>query len=251
MANPQVENGYTKISNEILDRLCGIRISGEARQVLDVIIRKTYGFNKKQDRISLSQFCLSTGLKRPTVCRAINKLISMELIIKIDNEKGEIYIFQKDFDKWKPLSKKIMTIKTTKTLSKMIMPIIKNDNASLSKMIHTKETTTKDTLTKVTEQGSVGSREVINLFKEINPSYGILFKRKNEHESASRLLEREGFTRIQGAINFLKSMRADKFCPRISTAVQLEEKWASLENYGVSLKKSSEINNNPKWKIWT
>ena len=52
MAMPQVENGYTRIANELLEALAKIRIPGEARQVFDVIMRKTYGF-RKSDPIAL------------------------------------------------------------------------------------------------------------------------------------------------------------------------------------------------------
>jgi len=164
MSNPQCENGYTKIANELLSALCRIRINGEATQILYVIFRKTYGYNKKRDRISLSQFCLLTGLKKPNVCRAIKKLIAMKLIIKIDNTKGEIYLIQKDFDQWKPLSKKI-------TLSKKIMGVIKKDNASLSKKIHTKDNTTKDNITKeiISKEITYGNpqiNECISFLKE-------------------------------------------------------------------------------------
>ena len=38
MANPQTENGYTKIANEIMEALAHIRIPGEAMQVLLVIL---------------------------------------------------------------------------------------------------------------------------------------------------------------------------------------------------------------------
>lgn len=48
MANPQCENGFTKIANELMEALAKIRIPGEARQVLDVIFRQTYGWNKKR-----------------------------------------------------------------------------------------------------------------------------------------------------------------------------------------------------------
>ena len=56
MASPQLKDGYVAIANEIMDALAHIRIPGEARQVLDVILRKTYGWKKKEDEISLSQF---------------------------------------------------------------------------------------------------------------------------------------------------------------------------------------------------
>lgn len=76
MASPQIENGFLKIANDIWDALARIRISGEEWQILNVVIRKTYGFNKKEDRISLSQFALSTGLKKPNIIRARQKLLS-------------------------------------------------------------------------------------------------------------------------------------------------------------------------------
>lgn len=132
MANPQLENGYLKIANNVMEALARIRTPGEARQIVDVIIRKTYGFNKKEDNISLSQFSLATGLKKPNVIRALQKAIKINLIIKKDNSKATKYRFNKDFDSWKPLSKKII--------------VIKKDNKSLSKKIPTKDISTKDNI---------------------------------------------------------------------------------------------------------
>lgn len=117
MASPQLENGYLKIANELFDALCRIRVSGEARQVLDVIIRKTYGFSKKEDRIALSQICLGTGLKKQTTCKAINKLLSMNMITKKGTDLGNIFKFNKDFDQWKPLPKKVTLPKKVKVVT--------------------------------------------------------------------------------------------------------------------------------------
>ena len=150
MANPQIENGHIDIANEIADKLCSYRLSGEEWQVLWVILRKTYGWHKEEDWIALSQFVSLTGMKKPNIIRTLKELLSKNIIvvikkdnaiIKMDNAKINYYAFNKDYDTWKPLSKVI-------TLSKMIMPVIKIDNASLSKLIPTKETTTKENITK-------------------------------------------------------------------------------------------------------
>ena len=150
MANPQIENGHIDIANEIADKLCSYRLSGEEWQVLWVILRKTYGWHKEEDWIALSQFVSLTGMKKPNIIRTLKELLSKNIIvvikkdnavIKIDNAKINYYAFNKDYDTWKPLSKVI-------TLSKMIMPVIKSDNASLSKLIPTKENTTKENTTK-------------------------------------------------------------------------------------------------------
>lgn len=132
MASPQKENGYTPIANELLEAFARIRIRGETRQVIDIILRKTYGFRKKADKISLSQFVLGTGLKKPTVCKALKNALKMNIITQKDNGNSKEYSIYKDFECWKPLPKKIT--------------ITQKDNASLPKKIHTKETTTKESI---------------------------------------------------------------------------------------------------------
>jgi len=139
-----VKDGYCKIANELMGALGRIRIPGEANQILNVIIRQTYGWNKKKDQISLSQFVEKTGIKKPNVRRAIKTLQGMNLIIVgrialskkimsvIEKDNADIpsYGINKDYETWKPLSKKIT--------------VIEKDNRSLSKKIPTKDTITKD-----------------------------------------------------------------------------------------------------------
>jgi len=144
MANPQKEKGYTAIANEIMDALCRTRIPGEARQVLDTILRKTYGYNKKEDWISLSQFHQATGLKKPSIIRALKKLISMKIIIKKDNGEIVLYRFNKNFDEWKPLTKK-------KTFTKKLTKISEKVNESFTKKLPTKVDNTKVDFTKAIE----------------------------------------------------------------------------------------------------
>lgn len=138
MASPQLEKGFVRLASEIYDALARYRIPGEARQALDFILRKTYGWNKKEDVISLSQFVLATNLKRPIVCRALNKLIHLNLIIKKDTPHGNLYRFNKDFESWTPLTKKITTkimhSKSTGALSKKIMGSHKNDTRGPEKL---------------------------------------------------------------------------------------------------------------------
>jgi len=126
MINPQKENGYTAIANEILEKLCSYRLSGEEMKLLLTVIRKTYGFQKKEDHIAISQFMEMTGMKKSNCQRAITKLKNKGiLVIKKDNQTGNIYLFNKHFDEWEQLSKKITTKKE----------VIKKDNQRDSKLI--------------------------------------------------------------------------------------------------------------------
>ncbi|MFC1558732.1 replication protein, partial [candidate division KSB1 bacterium] len=97
-------NEYTKLPNDLLEALARIRISGEAVQVLLFIIRKTLGWNKREDAISYSQFVLGTGLLKPNIRRALIKLQQMNIvfIINTDNGRTNKYRINKDYETWKP-----------------------------------------------------------------------------------------------------------------------------------------------------
>lgn len=159
MANPQLEDGYLPLANDIWDALCRIRIPGEVRQVIDTVLRKTWGFRKKQDWISLSQFQEATGISKPHIVRALRRAIAMNIVAKKGNpiaqkgnDIGVTYSFNKDYESWKSLPKKV-------TLPKKVMIVAKKGNASLPKKAITvallgttkdilKDNTTKDTSTK-------------------------------------------------------------------------------------------------------
>ncbi len=108
MSTPQLEDGYIRIVNEVWEALTSIRIPGEARQVLDFIIRKTWGWGKKKDKIPLSQFQIATGLSKNKIIRARKKLITMNLITVPQKgyENTLTYSFNKNYLTWKPLPKK-------------------------------------------------------------------------------------------------------------------------------------------------
>ena len=100
MANPQKENGYTAIANEILERLYAIPLSGSEYKIILCILRKTYGWRKKSDRISLSQLVTETKLSRKQVCESINKLVTKRLLFKLKTSQINEYYFNKDYEMW-------------------------------------------------------------------------------------------------------------------------------------------------------
>lgn len=138
---PQTENGFTQIANELIEQFARIRIPGEAMQVFWVMLRKIYGFHKKSDPIALSQIVAATGLSKVAVCKAVKKLIELNLITKKGNKIAAEYAINKHFDTWNPLPKKVM-------LPKKVKDITKKGNLPLPKKDTTKETITKETITK-------------------------------------------------------------------------------------------------------
>ena len=132
MASPQRENGHIDFANEIAEHLAYYRLSGQEYQILWVIWRKTYGWQKKQDAISLSQFFGLTKMKKPSIIKTINKLVSKNIVSKKANAIANLYSFNKDFDTWKALAKRLI--------------VSKKANRSLAKRLHTKDTITKDNI---------------------------------------------------------------------------------------------------------
>ena len=101
MASPQKENGYTPIANEILEELVKIDLLGAELRVLLFIIRKTYGYHKKSDQISFTQFEKGTGISRQTINKTLKNLMAKGLIVKICLPGGNIgYSFIKDHENW-------------------------------------------------------------------------------------------------------------------------------------------------------
>lgn len=97
MASPQKENGFTPIANEIMEQIVNTCLLGSEYQILFWILRKTYGFQKKNDWISLTQFEKATKLSRPTVVKSLKNLVNMNIIIKSNSFD---YHFNKDYEKW-------------------------------------------------------------------------------------------------------------------------------------------------------
>lgn len=96
MASPQTENGFTKISNELLEAMCMVQLSGNEWSIVHTVIRKTYGYNKKDDWIAISQLCESTGLIKQRVNEAKQKLLAKRILI----QKGKKLSLNKNYDTW-------------------------------------------------------------------------------------------------------------------------------------------------------
>lgn len=136
MADTKLKPGFTPIPNDILEALNLIRIRGRAGQVLGVIIRKTFGFRKQEDRIALSIFVEATGLLKPNIVAELNMLDGMNIINRRSTPEGTVYSVNENVGSWKALPKKV-------TLPKMVIDVTQNGNKPLPIMVHTKETKEK------------------------------------------------------------------------------------------------------------
>lgn len=151
--NIQVENGYTRIANELYEEIMKQSLNGYESRVLHAIIRKTYGYGKTEDFIALSQIETMTNISKSHVSRTISNLIRYGIVTKLGNGLG----INKDCSAWKVTklgnSKKAHNLlpKMDKALPKLVKGVTKLGIKSLPKTAPqktkdniTKENTTKD-----------------------------------------------------------------------------------------------------------
>lgn len=77
---PHLEGGYIRIANELFDAVLKELTSYRHIKVVLAILRKTYGYQKKEDDITISQLAELTGIHRNNVGAAIKELEQMRVI---------------------------------------------------------------------------------------------------------------------------------------------------------------------------
>lgn len=93
----ELEDGYAKLSNTLLDAYSGADLTKRQFKVLLAILRKTYGWNKAMDRISDSQLSDITKLPVKRCNEAKLELVRMGLI----KQQGGMFGPNKNIDEWR------------------------------------------------------------------------------------------------------------------------------------------------------
>lgn len=241
----QVETGhFTRIVNPLIEQLIKIPFKGCELAMVIFIIRKTYGYQKAQDAISLTQFEEGTGRSRQTIVTALKnlQLVNVVRLVKKGTSKKQsnIWAINKYYDTWK--------------LVNMARLVKRRHSTSLTEPLqlvypprHTKERQKKYTK----ERGEQSSQEivqVIDMFKEINPAFNTWYSNKTERASVQWLLETYGMEDITKKIAFLSVLNKTPYAPQTVTPYQLKNNIAKIINF-ISQNKASTKNwqNNVIW----
>lgn len=217
MANPQKENGFTPIANEILDELVKLKIPASEKDVCLFVIRKTYGYRKKEDRISLTQFEKGTLLSRVTVVKALKNLISRNIIVK----SGLLFSFNKNYNLW--VVNAGILVKSENIFGKG--GYTKNGKGGYT--YKRKKKMTKE----ISEHSSQDIVSVIEMFSLLNPACKRMYGNKTQRQASEDLVENFGLDRVLLVIEkTLPKTNSIPFFPTITTPVQLRDKWIALES---------------------
>lgn len=163
MASPQKENGFTPIANEIMEALVGAGLNGTELSVVLHVLRKTYGYGKKEDWISYTQFEKATGKARPNVWKSIGSLVTKKILVTEKQPQRTVYRLNKDYSQWVVTKSKLVTKKKRTSYEK--------ETQLVTKSKHTKETITKENIQKKGDTPAQEMRKLIVSIEEGNADY--------------------------------------------------------------------------------
>lgn len=165
MASPQLENGYVKIANEIMEAMiCRPELMrGALFPVIAVVWRKTYGWNKKEDAISISQFVEMTGYSKRSIIYAIQELEAKNVLHIKRNTSGllkdtNIISFNKNYNEWLT-DKSAPQVEKNRGSAKLRKKVVQNRVKKVQSFAHTKDTITKERTKETTPQSGEINKE--------------------------------------------------------------------------------------------
>lgn len=131
-----LDDGYTRIANDLLEKIISFPFTLRQQNLLLAIARKTYGYNKKIDWIGNKQLSELTRYPETRCSTTKNELIKMNVLVTKGREVG----INKNLNEWKS-----NITQTSKTFTKSVKKTFtKTVNHSLPKEVNTKDNTTKD-----------------------------------------------------------------------------------------------------------
>lgn len=96
----QVEEGYTEVANRLMEALARAHLTGLEHRIVWFLLRRTYGYHRKEDTISLSQWETGTDTTRGSVSQALQGLLTRNVIYRHRDGMSWAYGFNKYIELW-------------------------------------------------------------------------------------------------------------------------------------------------------
>ena len=112
---PQLEHGHTRVANELLMHLAAA-CTGQQLAVMCVVMRFSYGFQKKKALLTVSEFSRHLGKDRKSIRRTIIRLQARNMLL-VKHRPGhhkKTYQVQKDWRVWGSYQESVPTPKPSK-----------------------------------------------------------------------------------------------------------------------------------------
>jgi len=235
---------FTKVSNELIEKLLLCELNGSEYKVILCVLRHTVGYNKDEDWISATTFEKETSLVRRSAIRTIQQLINRKVLL-VTKRTLPYYKVNTEVNEWQLVSNQSLVTNQT-LVSKLVNASVQIGKRVVSKRTPTKERITKENIQKKTtnveskaltiessstnlEYGNPGINEGMDLLKVLldsNPSRVL----QNRY-ALKRLYTKRTKERTLKAIRYAFSVRDMLYAPVITDYIQLEQKWEILETH--------------------
>lgn len=151
MASPQKENGYTSIANELLEQIYRRRFSASQLKILLLVIRFTYGFNRKTAALSNTFIAAGTGIHEITVSKEVGTLLRdnvLKLHKKPTFHNSRVIGINKDYESWR----NHLELAEALSVSEIFDRVSETGETELADTLTKKENLTKTTVKKEKEK---------------------------------------------------------------------------------------------------
>ena len=158
---------FLQVPNAVIDELLPDLTGAELKCYL-VVIRKTKGWNKESDNISISQFMKATGLSNSAVIKACESLVKYGLLVKENGSRNTGVYAVNSYSKITHEKSSQVTCEESSPVKKVHSTHEKSSQVTCEKNSHTinnikntiqntnKKTTQKNSLVLLAEFGIVG-----------------------------------------------------------------------------------------------
>jgi phage replication O-like protein O len=176
--NPQLEDGYARIANEILEQLATTSLSDYESRCVHYLWRKTYGWadnkgqSKKNDVISVSQWSAGTLINRRNVWKVLKNLaqrgIFFKEVIPIPGKNTiTLWSFNKRYNQWdKGIPQQLALLPSVvSSESTIVTEQVSSENTIVTEQVSS-ESTLPPTEKKPAEKTEVSSESTIEVSSE-------------------------------------------------------------------------------------
>ena len=101
MANPILEEGYTRIANELYKALYMAELSGSELRIVHFVLYNTYGYNRNTRTLTASYISRGTGISIKTVRNSLNSLVEYKVLFSIGSKESiKMFGINKNYEQW-------------------------------------------------------------------------------------------------------------------------------------------------------
>ncbi len=96
------DDGFTRIANLILEALAMVKLNATQTGICLFLLRRTYGWNRREDAISLGDFAAACGTSKAYISRQLGDLLKKNIIRRVSYAPGKtpVYTFSTSIATW-------------------------------------------------------------------------------------------------------------------------------------------------------